>query len=370
MITIYYIIEPKYQMIHLLISILFLLLSLSMPKVADAQPLMKFCENSSIASLGDSSKHSLFDHIYRLEGRPKVKVTTNVNRLIRKKLEEPYQDAEMELSDASGNILLDLSGRIRARGNTRKKVSYLPPVKLDFKKSTLDSLGFLKTDKLKLVLPFNTYATSQELLLKEFLLYQIYSLLDSNYLRVKLVDLSFEWKGKERFQTSCFLIEDEDDYKRRLELHIVESGVLRGHALDREPFLKMIFFQYMIANTDWSVIHMHNLEMVKLPNVPRVVAMPYDFDFSGFVGHDYAAPHPVVPIKRVQERYFFPHYKMTKTEFQWVVDYYLSMEEEIYSVCEKATFLNEKTVKESKAYFEAFFDLLRGAELEGVMVRF
>ena len=54
--------------------------------------------------------------------------------------------------------------------------------------------------------------------------------------------------------------------------------------MDRELFLKMEFFQYMIANTDWSLSNKHNLELVKVPARDKVIALPYDFDYSGFVG--------------------------------------------------------------------------------------
>ena len=316
------------------------------------------------------NKTSLFDHLYQMEARPEMRITTNVNKLIKGKMEEAYQNSNVAFLDSSEQVFLELDGRVRARGNVRKKVSYFPPVKIDFKKSELDSLGFEKTDKLKMVFPCDKHPKNQEILFKEFLVYELYNLIDSNYLRTKLVDVTLHWKGKDKYQFTGVLIEDEKEYARRMDLKIVEKGSLPPAALHRTSFLKMVFFQYMIANTDWSVKSRHNLEMVKLPEFPRVVAMPYDFDYSGFVGQHYAVPSPNIPIDNIHERYFFDAYRVSVAEYEQMVQYYLSIEKELYAVCDNASYMSAKTISESKKYLKSFFDMLRDSkELKGLMVR-
>ncbi|MFT6321616.1 MAG: hypothetical protein ACJAT4_002546 [Granulosicoccus sp.] len=98
--------------------------------------------------------------------------------------------------------------------------------------------------------------------------------------------------------------------------------------------------------------------MVKVPARDKVIALPYDFDYSGFVGQNYAVPHTSLPIKEVNERYFFS-YKITEEEFYSTLEYYLSIEEDIYRICEEATYMSKKTIKYNKAYLKDFFDLLR-----------
>ena len=114
----------------------------------------------------------------------------------------------------------------------------------------------------------------------------------------------------------------------------------------------------MIANTDWSLGNKHNLELVKVPSREKIVALPYDFDFSGFVGQNYAVPHISLPIKDVHDRYFFS-YKITEEEFYQTIDYYLSIEKDIYQICEEANYMKKKTIEKNKEYFHKFFDLLR-----------
>lgn len=332
--------------------------------------LLIFCQVNSSAqytvqtsadfpAIKTAEKISLFEKVYELNGVPEIEINTNINRLVRKKLLEEYQEASIKIADDSAVEVFSMDGRIRARGNYRKKVSYFPPVKIDFNKGSLDSIGLLKLDKLKLVFPANSDKYNRERLFKEFFLYQVYELIDPNAIRTKLINVSIIHKGKQKHQIPAFLIEDEKEYEKRKSAKIVERELFKEVFLEREPFLKMIFFQYMIANTDWSVGNLHNLEMVKLPKHNKVVAIPYDFDFSGFVGHNYAAPSPKLPIESVHERYFFSGYKISEHEYDQMVEYYLSIEPQLYQLCDAATYMKEQSRAECKKYLKSFFDLIR-----------
>ena len=316
-----------------------------------------------IASDKPIEKKSLFEYIYQLEGKPKFILNTNSTLLIRKKEKEAYQPANFKIIDKAGTELLDLAVTTRARGNMRKKVCKIPPIKINLADELLDSLGFVvEVDKLKLVFPCNSSKIAQDYLYKEYFLYQLYDLLDKNGMRVKLVDVIIRDKDKEKFNLLGFLIEDEEEYTRRQNARLLEGSKLTASRLEREPFLKMVFFQYMIANVDWSIKNKHNIELVKLPNVKKVMAVPYDFDYSGFVGTDYAVPASSLPIKSVHDRYFFSTNKMTEEEFDRMVKYFLSIQQDIYKLCDDATYMSEKTRTANKKYLAPFFKLLKSPE--------
>ncbi|MDF1865785.1 MAG: metallophosphoesterase [Saprospiraceae bacterium] len=303
-----------------------------------------------------SPKTNLFDHIYKMESNPKLKITTNFKQLIKKKGKEEYQSSEMELTSLEGDQVFKLKGRIRTRGNMRKKVCMLPPVKLDFSKSELDSLEFLKLDKLKLIFPCSYSALNQEKLYKEYFLYELYNLIDSNGIRAKLVDVELIQSKKTEHLVAA-IIEDEASYEQRKNATIVEKGKISAGYFDRSSFVKMQFYQYMIANTDWSLDRKHNLEIVKLNSENKLIALPYDFDYSGFVGQGYAIPHESLPIKDVDERFFIPH-KVSDEEFFSTVKFYQSIEPAVYTLCDNATYMNEKTISSCKGYLKSFFKLL------------
>ncbi len=314
---------------------------------------------STVAAIDDGrDKTSLFNYIFQLENRPQLELETDTRLLIKNKLQETYQQTEVKLFDGAGAMILATDAKVRARGNMRKKVSFLPPLKIDFKKSTLDSLGFLKLDDLKLVLPANRSKLSQEKLLQEYFLYELYSMLDSNAIRAKLVDVTIKFKGKVKYQLTGFLVESEADYEHRKNARIIEHGIVSSHLLDRTSFAKMVFFQYMIGNTDFSVDSKHNIEVVKLKGKDEIIIVPYDFDYSGFVNQSYALPHPDLPIEDVRSRYFFSGYKLNERDYEKMMTYYLSFKDKVNDLCEESTYMSDKTISGNKKYLNDFFKLL------------
>lgn len=310
----------------------------------------------------DSGPVCLFERIYQLPGIPKIELQTDMKNLVHKKMKEQYQPATFDLKDASGNNLVHLEAKVKARGNMRKQVSYFPPLKIDFVKSDLKKLGLLKLDDLKLVLPNNKNRQNKERLLKEYLLYQIYQEIEPSAFHAKLVDLTV-LKGQETdYELSGIVVEDVRAYNARMDSKTLEKGVIRVSKVDRDAFAKLVFFEYMIANTDYSVTKHHNIKIVQLPDRDRLTAVPYDFDYSGFVGHEYAVPNPILPIDNVHDRYFFKPYKLTEAEFESAKAFYLSIEQKIYDLCDAATYMESRTIKGCKIYIKDFYKELKSSK--------
>ena len=317
----------------------------------------------------DTSGKSLFDYIYQLDGIPHIRIETDIKNLIRKKNLEEYQEASIFLMNIKNEVLLNLPARVRSRGNIRKKVSFIPPVKIDFNKSELDSLGFLKIDKLKVVFPANKNKHNQQRLYKEFLLYEIYELINPDAIRTKLINFCITHQGEVKYQFIGFIIENEEEYARRKNAQILERQTFKSVFAESEPFLKMAFFQYMIANTDWSIGNVHNLMLVKLPEYDKVVALPYDFDYAGVVGHEYAVPSTTLPIKDVHQRYFFPSLKVERQDYDRMVKYYLSIEEDVYQKCDEATYMSQRSIDDFKDYLKEFFRMMRSSKTAAYIVK-
>lgn len=290
--------------------------------------------------------------------RPQLTLHTDFSQLIRRKAREEYQ--ELEISIQAGDLAYDLSGRVRARGNMRKEACFLPPLMVDLRKSDLDALHYIRNDKLKLVIPCQTRATSQETLLREFLAYELYRQIDDHGLATRLVDLKIISPQRE-YELIGFLIETEDDYSHRTGARALETGRASDSVVDRERFMRMLFFQYMIANVDWSVFNKHNLELVVYPGQPKPEFIAYDFDYSGFVGNHYAEPAPTLSIRNVHERYFFP-YERTEEELDDAIAYFLEREAQIYAACAAADYLEERVREDCQNYLRPFFELLRNPQ--------
>ena len=314
----------------------------------------------SIGALGSihaQEKQTLFQLIHSNSERMKITINTDYRNLMRKSQKEEYQQADFSLEDQDGKVVFASTGKIRARGNTRKKVCNIPPVKFKFSDEDLESAGLDTIDNLKFVLPCRTRDADQEYLYRERFLYDLYQLIDPNGILATLVDVQFINDGKQEASYTAFLVEDEDEYAHRMSARIIESGRLNVSVLERELFVKMFFFQYMIGNTDWAIEAKHNVELVKLPGFTRVVALPYDYDYSGFVDQPYAIPHETMPIKDVTERYFL-RYKLSDEEIQQAITFYQSIESDVFELLGNYDTMNEKTKKACSRYLEEFFEIL------------
>lgn len=307
---------------------------------------------------GYSQKETLFQHFVNYEDEiPTIKITTDFKNLIKKKNSEEYQEANIEFALNQETISLPI--KLRARGNMRKKVCHLPPIKIDLSKGHLDSLGFKKSqDNLKLVLPCKNNSGFAERLKMEHFIYELYSVIEPNHMITKLVDFEFWSDGKLKEKLVGFLVEDEDHYAKRLKAKMVTTGKIRTGSFNRSCFLKLCFFQYMIANTDWSVNNRHNLEIVKLPEFQRVIPIAYDFDYAGLINQPYAVPHENIPIESVTERHFY-RTPVSENEAIAIANYYKEIKPDLIAKCDGAIYLKEKTRKNMKKFIENFYKELK-----------
>jgi hypothetical protein len=287
--------------------------------------------------------------------RPQLTLRTDWQQLMSDKMEEVYQPAEVSLR--TDKVDYTLTGRVRARGNVRKAACVFPPLMVDLRKSDLDSLEYIRHDKLKLVIPCHSRDVNQVSIYKEFLAYELYRLVNDHGLQTQLVDIEII-DPKRSYELTGFLIETEHDYGHRTGAQVIQTGRVVASVLDRQTFVRMLLFQYMIANCDWSLSNQHNLELVKYPDKPRTEVIAYDFDYAGFVGNSYAVPAPELPISSVHERYFFP-YEIEEAEINVAIDYFLGKEAEIYAAIAAADYLDETNRERCAQYLEPFFKLLR-----------
>lgn len=304
-------------------------------------------------------KRSLFETIYQMtpeNKNPKLTIKTNFKILIKNKLKEVEQECTFNLSNPTDSLLINLNAMVRARGNMRKQVCYYPPVKFNFAKKDLSKFALKSSDKLKMVFPCRDGDAQKEKLLQEYLLYTIFQEIDSNAIRAKLIDVKIiNEKNEVSEDFVSIIVEDEEAYALRTNAKVVVSkAMLNSTVLERKPFTLMYFFQYMIANTDWSVGNRHNVMIVKLPQNQKVVALPYDFDYSGLVGQSYAVPDEKLPIKSVQERHLMP-YVISPDEFQYAVSYFQEKKQSILQKCDEATYLKPSTIENVKKFILEFY---------------
>ena len=329
----------------------FIALFLSVPYLAVSQ-------DDDSASTSDPNAPTVFQHLYADDGHvPLMKIHTSVKELMKNKsrTEEYYIPGKVSISQSDGSEL-EFDMEIKVRGNTRKKVCKFPPFKLNLGKGELAEKGFnSEVDKLKLVMQCESSDRNFQQLLKEMVIYDMYELIDTNSMRGKLIKTEFYEDGELVEELNAFLVEDEDEYSHRKNAKIIEKGRINAHALPRDQYFKLCFFQYMIANCDWSVANKHNIEIVGLTEPRVMVAVPYDFDYAGFVDNHYAVPPEHFPIDNVTQRYFMVKQEMTPEEIEGTVAYFQDMKDGFLAACSGREGLTEKTSNGLKNFVESFY---------------
>lgn len=236
---------------------------------------------------------------FRLEG--------DINALMKDRGEDPsYYEMKLHTNINVGDIPAEsLELRVRVRGNFRrlKENCDTPPLKFNFKKHEVpENSLFTGQPELKLVVP----CEGEQYVIREYLTYKLYNLFSDYSFRVRLVQFRFHDNVQNKLHEPQygFLIEDKEVLATRSNATLIERMNLRPENVDRESFLRMSVFAYLIGNTDWSIQFLHNIEMLFLNNENIYVAVPYDFDLVGLVSSPYAKPAEALKLRSVRERVF------------------------------------------------------------------
>lgn len=316
---------------------------------------------------------SLFDYLLEVTGDDlDLHVETEFDSIIMNKEIEEYYDATLTIFE-SEQELYKFEGRVRTRGNMRKQLCELPPLKLDFNKRYLRTYGFSSSDKVKLILPCLDDNTKYDNLYKEQLIYELYRKLDTLGLRTKLIPMAFTLGEDSLQHYPVLLIEDDDQLAARINGDVVETGIIQQEGLDRDRFLRLAFFQFMISNNDWAVSSRHNLMTIKLPDYDRLIPIPYDFDYAGIINQEYSASASSFPRMTLDDRKLRIR-KLEEGELERVIEFYFDNKSLIMKTIDSANYMSKNARQEFKKAVEEYYKILARpyklpAYLPGVQVR-
>jgi hypothetical protein len=209
-----------------------------------------------------------------------------------------------------------------------------------------------------LVIGCGKNGNDEQLLLKEYLAYKIYNLLEDKSFRVRLLRVNYvDTRNKEKaFSQYAFLIEDDKDMAIRNNCIKKPKAQYPSESTNRELMTMVAVFEYMISNGDWSVPNNHNIRLIydKDNEGTKPYPVPYDFDHSGFVNADYATPNELLGTETVKERAYrgFPR---QMAELQTCFDVFRNKKNSILALINNFTLLQSRTKKELADYLEEFY---------------
>lgn len=287
-----------------------------------------------------------------------IRLEGDIRKLMRDRGDDPsYHLMKLHVQNLESEETLDL--RVRVRGNFRRlrENCNTPPLRLNFSRHEAPEQSlFAGQRSLKLVVP----CRGEQYVIREYLTYKMYNLLTDYSFKVRLVRLSYH--DTENNQTSnpeyAFIIEHKNDLASRSDASLFERMNLRPEIVDRESFLRLSVFAYMIGNTDWSVQYLHNMEMLFLNNENMYVAVPYDFDLVGLVSAPYAKPEEALGLRSVRDRVYRGYCMEDLSVLDATFNHFQELKPEIYKIITENNLLHARYIRFATRYLNDFYDTL------------
>lgn len=276
----------------------------------------------------------------------------------RHKQDKAYRPAKIALETTDGDAF-SLDARVRTRGHMRLGICSFPPIKLKFEKSDLALHSLSPLNEVDLVHHCHEGDQYDQYLLREYMAYKLFELISPYSFHVQLVRLHYQNpSGGEAHESSyAFLVENMEELADRLHGKRNKNAIISKNAIEREPFLKVCLFQFMIGNTDWYIPSRHNLEFIGVQPNKLLVTVPFDFDYSGFVSTPYAVHHETLNISSVSVRYY-QGWCQTDEEVTEALKIFRDQKEKILGMCDHIQGFNERSVKHTREYLEEFFNII------------
>jgi hypothetical protein len=302
--------------------------------------------------------------IFQERSKLKIDIETDLENLYESFDDLDYQKAILTMY-VDDNVKIIKNIRIRVRGNTRKQICDVPPFKIDLDKSDFLGEWFGEVTSLKIVSTCGASQKYDKYLHNEYLMYEIYRTLNVVSYRVRLLELTLKDSKQimDNISAYAFFIENDKSVAARTKMTEIEledtnvGNLLNAFYLNPNEgtlynMTLLSIYQYMVGNTDWNIAGLHNLKI--FTDLKNQYAVPYDFDYAGFVNADYAIPSESVPIKKVRDR-FYQGPSCDPVTFAKALDLIMSKEKMIKSVVDHYPYLDFREKNDLKNYLNEFF---------------
>ena len=200
----------------------------------------------------------------------------------------------------------------------------------------------------------------------EYIIYRALNLLTPQSFRVRAVDIEYiDSEGKRRPRAEpAFFIEDEARMAERLGLERVSLKRVDTKNIDQRYLGLITLFQFMIGNTDWSLVSglrgedcCHNGKLLgPSQRTSGLFTVPYDFDQAGLIDVDYASPYPALGITDVKQR-LYRGFCSTSAHFDAILDQFESQRGAILELLDGGQ-LSASAKRKALRYLEGFFDMI------------
>lgn len=300
---------------------------------------------------------SLFD---KLAGHQNVSITLTYTFDSLYKTNREELDALVDIWTDSVCFATKIPLSLSLRGKFRRMKCSMPPLLLNFKKSTLRDLQLASIDEIKLVTHCLNGEEGIQNLQEELLAYQIYQKLTPYSYRTIWIQVKYcnsEVEG-ECFTSAGILLEPDKVLSERLGVEEKKMYNIPADSIHYTSYSLSTAFNFLIGNRDWSIASSRNAKLFYDPDSSAYIIIPYDFDYANIVGASYrreTLPKVMVhPFDRMYQGEYFPE------KAGQILKSFLVYEKIIQETVREAdNTMDKERRKKIERYFDCLFDLVR-----------
>jgi len=303
------------------------------------------------------------DPLFQDDSTLRVQITAPFARLIDERPTEQELPGSFSFKGPDG-ARVELDVKVRARGRFRHGNCDFPPLFLNFRRSQVVGTLFDNQNKLKMVVHCKDSGRYQESVLREYLAYRmLHSVTDQSF-EVRLLDVTYidSEERRPRMVRNAFLIEHEIRLADRLGMQRVDTFPDGVSDIQADHLNLTSVFQYLIGNTDFSAVLgskgecCHNYSLFEKEGSP-LLAVPYDFDMSGFVHTPYARPPEDLDIDDVRER-LYQGFCENNRYVEASVAEFAQVRDTLYDMVANQKELGESVRQRLAAYMDEFYETI------------
>jgi hypothetical protein len=185
-------------------------------------------------------------------------------------------------------------------------------------------------------------------------------------LRVNYIDIG---EKKLNFTNYAFLIEPVKLLEKRTRTIEIEDVNAKFSDIEKDNLTRMALFQYMIGNTDWFLHESHNFKLLKIINgeSEKMMTVPYDFDYCGFVNAHYANPTNMLESSSIMDRTYIGPCS-DEEYFRGFIEEFMALKDEVIRIIRNFKYLDNASRKSLITYMNHFFNLERKDELLSILL--
>src|SRR5262249_8534812 len=155
-------------------------------------------------------------------------------------------------------------------------------------------------------------------------------------------------------------LEDDGDVAKRMEGRTVDLQRVLFKDVDADTLSTAMVFEYMIGNTDMSIVALHNIRLVQTPD-RTLYTVPYDFDITGLVHPPYAIPSRQLPIKSVIDRLYRGPCR-PQEQVDPILANFNAKKDQVFGLLDQIQGMDKASKQDAKDYFDSFYSAVKGTK--------